>query len=219
MSFVEDLEAAARRRFVNWDEYLWKELMAGPAVELASGLEGAGAGEAARPLLESYLRLGCEAIGLGYLFPAATGVESFFTFAWTQLIPALLPRLPAARAAQALAACWNLGENLESSPPWLRRIFYRLARGLRSLDELGGLAERVGRLALEPPAGSLAAGASSLWISLADEDRRFLPGALHFVAPTVVCVHDRQRTAAGGREAATVGVWLADPPLVLGAMG
>jgi hypothetical protein len=42
---------------------------------------------------------------------------------------------------------------------------------------------------------------------------------LHFVAPTVVCVHDRHRTAPAGGEAVTVGVWLADAPLVLGSMG
>jgi hypothetical protein len=33
-----------------------------------------------------------------------------------------------------------------------------------------------------------------------------------------VCVHDRQRNAPG-RPPITVGVWLSQPPLLLGAMG
>jgi hypothetical protein len=34
-----------------------------------------------------------------------------------------------------------------------------------------------------------------------------------------VCVHDRHRKGGGGRDAATLGVWLSESPLVLGPMG
>jgi hypothetical protein len=114
---------------------------------------------------------------------------------------------------------WNLGENLESAPAWLRRIFHRRCRDLESLADLPGMVEGISRVALDAPVEKLGDVARTTLVDLSEEDRRFLPGALHFVAPTVVCVHDRQRTAAAGRDPVTVGVWLAESPLLLGPMG
>lgn len=217
---VSDLEARARSRFVRWDGTLWRELVEGPARELAASLEAAGLPkEHGRAVLENYLRLGCEGIGLGYLFPASAGAANFFTLAWTRLIPRGLAALPASRQVATLADCWNLGENLESSPLWLRRIFLRSCGEAQSLGSLESLVSDVAQKALEPPERKLEAPLGVSWVHLAEEDRRFLPGALHFVSPTVACVHDRHRTAAGGRDAATMGVWLSEGPLLLGSMG
>ena len=210
---VERLEATARGRFVRWDPALWRELVNGPAADLAAGLDGVGAGVAAAPLVESYLRLLCEAVGLGYLFPASAGRESFFNLAFRTLAPVLLPRLPADERARALAGIWNLAENLESAPVWLARIFYRAAWGWRSLANLEGVVAEVARLALDEPPARLGASPRVVWVALSDEDRRFLPGTAHFVAPTVLCVHDRSRAGI------TLGVWLIDEPLSLGPMG
>jgi hypothetical protein len=210
---VERLEAAARGRFVRWDPTLWRELVRGPATDLAAGLDAAGAGVAAVPLVESYLRLVCEAVGLGYLFPASAGRESFFNLAFRTLAPVLLPRLPAYERARALAGMWNLAENLESAPVWLARIFYRAAWGWRTLASLEGVVAEVARLALSEPESRLGAAPRVVWMNLGDEDRRFLPGGAHFVAPTVVCVHDRARAGV------SLGVWLVDEPLSLGPMG
>ena len=59
---VGELEEGARRRFVRWDAALWQRVVEGPARALAASLrDDAGAG----PVLESYLRLACEGIGLG----------------------------------------------------------------------------------------------------------------------------------------------------------
>ena len=173
---------------------------------------GARDSAAAEAAVDSYLRLGCEGIGLGYLFPAESGRESFFTLAWNRLLPRGLPGLPPARRAEVLAACWNLGENLESQPAWLRRLFHRVCRSLDRLDDLEGLVARVARDALEPPAVPLGERPRVAWIDLGAEDRRFLPGALHFVAPQVLCVHARAGAGA-------IGVLLSEPPLVLGPMG
>jgi hypothetical protein len=208
------LEQAARGRFVHWDGSLWLDIVNGPVGDLASGLDGAGAGIEAAPVVESFLRLACEAVGRGYLFPTSAGRESFFGLAFRVLVPVLVPRLPPERRAAAMAALWNLSENLEAGPVWLARIFYRVAWGWRSLDDLEAKVAEVERLASAPPDEGQRLGdrERALWIGLAEEDRRFLPGRLHFVAPTVLCVHDRSR--AGVR----VGVWLIDEPLVLGAM-
>jgi len=210
---VERLEAAARGRFVRWDPALWREMVQGPAQDLAAGLDGAGAGVEAAPLVESYLKLVCEAVGLGYLFPASAGRESFFNLAFRTLAPVLVPRLPAEERGRALAGMWNLAENLERAPVWLARIFYRAAWSWRSLASLEGMVAEVARLALDEPSERLGESARTLWVNLGDEDRRFLPGPAHFVAPTVLCVHDRSRAAI------SLGVWIVDEPLSLGPMG
>lgn len=215
--FAAELMAEARTRFVRFDSKLWGELVDGPARELARSLQANAPSQRAERLLESYLRLGCEAIGQGYLFPESAG-QSFFTLAWNRLIPRSLALLPAHKQGQALADCWNFGENLEHSPAWLRRIALRLASGLDGLGQLEALVGRIA-VALAEPQVRLGEQPRIEWVHLAEDDRRFLPGALHFVAPTVACVHDRQRTAAAGGEAATVGVWLSEQPLALGPMG
>jgi hypothetical protein len=208
---LEELEAAAQARFVRWDARLWREVVDGPAHELARGLDAAGPG--GEPALASYLRLACEAIGRGYLFPAAAGRESLFTLAFGRLIPRGLPPLPAPRRAAVLAALWNLAENLETAPVWLARIFYRMAAGWTALERLEETVAEVERTTLQPPDEKLGHEPRAVWLRPATEDRRFLPGRLHFVAPTVLCMHDRVRPGV------SQGAWLVDEPLLLGAMG
>lgn len=219
MDLAQELEHEAQRRFVRWDTRLWKEIGAGPALDLVESLRKAGAPEdAVLALVSSYLRLACEGIGLGYLFPSAAGADSFFTQAWLRLIPKGLAGVPAARRGEVLASCWNLGENLEAAPVWLRRIFLRTSATPEGLADLESLVADVSRQALSPPARRLAVPVEVGRVPLGDEDPRFLPGNVHFLAPTVVCVHDRLRIATGGRDAATMGVWLSDPPITLGPM-
>ena len=219
-SFVDELEAGARGRFVRWDAPLWKRLVDGPAHQLGAALAAAGhPPEASEELLRAYLGLACEGVGSGYLYPPEAGRESFFSLAFWTLLPRDLPRLPATAWSAALAECWNLGENLEASPPWLRRLFARRVRTLASLTELADMVVEVSRQVAEAPAVKLAPPAlAQAWLVLADEDRRFLPGPMHFLAPLVLCVHDRLRQGGGGRDAAAIAVWLGEPPLVLGPM-
>jgi hypothetical protein len=219
-SFVEELEASARGRFVRWDAPLWKRLVDGPAHQLGAALAAAGHGaEASEQALRAYLGLACEGVGAGYLYPPEAGRESFFSHAFWTLLPRDLPRLPTAAWGATLAECWNLGENLEASPPWLRRLFARRVRTLGSLTELADMVAEVSRQVVEAPAEKLAPPAlAQAWLVLTDEDRRFLPGTMHFLAPLVLCVHDRLRQGGGGRDAAAIAVWLGEPPLVLGPM-
>lgn len=209
---IADLEALARQRFVRWDAQLWRRVLEGPARSLAASLQEAGAdAESAQRTLESYLRLACEAIGLGYLYPPEVG-EGFLNHAFFELLPQGLAALPANRQAQALADCWNLGENLEHAPAWWRRVFVRISAEGASLGALSALVERAEREAFGHPAQRLGGPVRHLFVDLGAEERSFLPGALHFVAPTVICVHDRETKRSQG-------LWLADPPLALGPMG
>ncbi|RYZ42134.1 MAG: hypothetical protein EOO71_09245 [Myxococcaceae bacterium] len=129
---------------------------------------------------------------------------------------------PVARMGQAMAASGqNLSENLESAPPWVQRLFCRVGANMPSLDDIEGHLHAIANAAMEPPADTLGDTSTALWVDLSQEDNRFMPGEVHFLAPTVVCVHDRHRaTAAGGRDAATQGVWLSSKkPMLLGPMG
>ncbi|GEN07795.1 hypothetical protein SAMN05443572_101180 [Myxococcus fulvus] len=219
-SYADELESSARARYVRWDADLWRELIQGPARKLGDALTQSGAApEEAEELLRAYLRLGAEAIGLGYLYPVTAGRQNFFTLAWSDLVPRLLTGVPAPERAAVLAQLWNVGENLESTPPWVQRIFYRVSQRLGSLAGIEERLRETASLAMEPPASKLGDKAQPFLVDLSREDSRFLPGAMHFLAPTVLCVHDRHRHAVAGREAATQGLLLADTPIPLGAMG
>ena len=217
-SVIERLEQEALRRYVRWDPALWQELITGPLVALTEGFKGAASPATAR-LLEAYLRLCANGIGLGYLFPERAGGRNFFTLAFTDLLPRHLPSLGPARQAQALAQCWNLAENLEQSPPWLRQIFLRICARIPTLDDLETLVSDISGQVLQPPSRPLNDTFATQWVHLGDDDQRFLPGRVEFVAPTVVRVFDRHRDGRDGSPPATVGVWLTHTPVTLGPMG
>ncbi|MDY7232462.1 hypothetical protein [Hyalangium rubrum] len=220
LEFVQALEANAQGRFVRWHPLLWRELLDGSAQRLAEALDATGsdAGEA-EALWRTYLKLGAEAIGLGYLYPESAGRKNFFTLAWSNLVPRLLAQVSPTERPQVLAQLWNLGENLESAPPWVQRLFCRVGEELPSLENIESRLRERTATAMEEPEKQVGYSAHVHWVDLSREDGRFLPGPLHFLAPSVVCVHDRHRGAVAGREAATQGVWLTEQPMLLGAMG
>jgi hypothetical protein len=131
-----------------------------------------------------------------------------------------LPALAGEAAARLLADCWNLGENLESAPLWTRRLFERalVERRDRGLADLRALVEEVTHQALGEPEAELGERVRRHWIHLAQEDHRFLPGRIQFLAPAVIAVHDRNERDASG-DSPAVGVWLKTPPVFLGSLG
>lgn len=221
LSLAERLEQEAARRFVRWNPGLWREIVQGPARELARGLHQAGhANGHGERVIEAYLRLAMNGIGLGYLFPAASmGAQNLFTLAWMDLIPRLLPASAAEQHGARLASLWNLAENLENESPWLKVIFRKRIPALTSLDTLEPLVEEVARLVLAPPERKLPDQPDVKLVWLAEDDRRFLPGRVEFVEPTIAVVYDRFRDGRDGKQPVTVGVWLNSEPTLLGAMG
>jgi hypothetical protein len=213
-SVVAGIEEVAAGKFVRWDPALWRTFLDGPAARLARGLAATDTPpDEADALLTSYLRLGAEAIGLGYLVPTAqSGASTFLSHAWTTLVPAHLPHTPRERRAERLAQAWNLGENLEHEPAWLQRVFLARLADLRSLDGLEAFVNDLSARVLDTPAVELGSRVRPVWVWLGAHDRWFLPGEVRFVAPTVVAVSDRVRPGV------TIGVWLTDQPVVLGPM-
>jgi hypothetical protein len=220
VSFVDELADAARLRYVHWDHALWQRFLSGPAVLMSQALGNApGDPVLTQRTFQAYLRLASDGIGHGYLFPAESGAENVFGLAWNTLLPKLLPQVAPERRAGALAACWNLAENLELGPLWLRRLVHRALVELPRLDDLEALIAHVEQQAFAEAGPALDHARQVVWIDLAAEDRRFLPGSLHHLAPRVVCVHDRERTGGAGLDPLTCGVFLGAAPQLLGPMG
>lgn len=215
-----ELEQAAKRRFVRWDSKLWARLLEGPAQKLAESLaKSSGTPQQSETLLDSYLRLAVEGIGLGYLVPLESGAQTVATLLWTRLLPESLAAIPSARRAETLAACWNLAENLEAQPVWVRRVFLRALVATPQIDRLAGIVADVSRRLDTKPSKPLKDSFDCRWVYLAKEDARFLPGAVHFPAPTVACVHERDAEGETGSRA-SIGVWLeSGDPLLLGPLG
>jgi hypothetical protein len=211
---LDDVELLARRRYARWNTDAWQELVQGPGRTLAASLAPDPAAHA-NAVLRSWLELAAEGVGRGWL-SGATPPPNVISLLWLQVVPAQLAALPPGDRLRMLADAWNLGEALEAQPGWLRALFLRLCSTVR-LEALRSLVDDVQARALDPPTARLGPTVSATWVHMAAEDPRFLPGALHFVSPTVCCVHDRSRKAAAGRPAACVGVWLDEPPVLLGA--
>lgn len=213
------LSEEGKRRFPRWDDSLWIALLEGPAAAYDRRLRQTSLKTPkVDALARSYLGLLAEGVGAGYLYPPGAGRENFFSRAFTELIPDHLPGLAPDRQAEILAACWNLGENLEQGPPWLERIFLAIAGDLDGLDHLETLVARVSAEVFKDPPAELAVGAfAAHWLHLPGTDGRFMPGRVAFLAPTVVAVTDRRKDM-DGNPLACLGAWLRDDPVALGPL-
>lgn len=155
--------------------------------------------DGAERVLEDYLLLAREAVGLQYLPASEPGDltpglgRSFLGEALCDAAPRLLARLPPPERARVLAQLWNVGERLVSRASWLNRY---LAARLRELDDLSRfeefLARVVGEGLDEGPASSWEGPYEAVVVDTAVADPAFLPGLMHLATPSIVCVHDRR---------------------------
>lgn len=202
---------AARGRFPSWDAELWEALGRGPFAALASALGPED------PAVISYAKLAAEALGHGYLFPERSGARGFLNHAWQVLLPGSLASMPPVERARSIATCWNLGENLEAAPTWIKRLFEARLAGATLAD----LEERVrstSELVFAPAGAELSEAPDRAWqlawLHLAAHDPLFFPGAVCFLAPLVACV--RSRDPRGVDRQRALAISLADEPEVLG---
>lgn len=202
---------------------MWQEIVQGPAEKLAANLQGDdGSVEGAEALLESYLELAAEGVGLGYLYPVeSAGRRSFLHLAWFELLPEQLPRLEPEQQVDVLAACWNLGENLEQRSGWLQRLFMEEVETLDSLVDLEGRIEEIASSLLGTPDGRLEGetpGSVRLRrLYTGDQHPRFLPGVIEFLAPGIACVHHRHADLDGAPKK-SLGISLLGDPELLGTV-
>jgi len=192
-----------KRRFSRWDGALLDAIVRGPGQKLARSLAGAEAGMRA---FEGWLALVVEAIGLGYVRPGlaleghdgeARAPTNLVELLLVEILPDKLASVPAEARASLLAKAWNLGEGLFGEPPWLNQC---VASALAASKGRGPIVDLEGKLlaildaALAPRARSSFRGPFAVRVvDLRPVEPAFLPGRVHFGAPTLVCVHDRRR--------------------------
>lgn len=209
---ANDISADAALKHARWDEGSWQELVAGPAVALEQTLGAEGS----EPVLRAYLSLCAEGLALGYLYSSSTEAQGFLNVMFRQVLPSQLVHVPDAQRLQTLATLWNLGENLEAQPFWISAVFLRRLQRLQTLTKLESFVEDVSAALNRTPAPGTAL-TRAFWLDSSQSDERFLPGAVHFLAPTIACVHDRLRTGGAGRLPVTTALWLTDDePVGLG---
>jgi hypothetical protein len=192
--------AEGARRFSRWDPALWDDFCEGPGRRLWRRLRALLKAEA---VLDAYLGLAVEAMGLGYVdragLDALTGAEAgaapnLIALFWIEKLPAQLVQPQAGAQIERLARLWNLGEGLLGEASWLNRFATAALHDLESLADVEQALATVLAPALTVRAPAAFGGPFAVTtLDAADLDDRFLPGEMHLAAPAVLCVHDRKR--------------------------
>lgn len=219
-ALVLRFEQEGARRFSRWNGALYRAACAGCGARWGDEAEGSGPLPGAGPVralwdriggerhapavMEAYLRLLVEAIGMEVLdaaavfaFPRAEAqpaAANLLSLLLVEKIPRLFPAGPADAQLGLLAQAWNLGEGLLAEAPWLNRYVASALSPLASLDDLDEQLVRALEPALLASAPASFQGPFAVTtLSAREVDAVFLPGAMHLAAPAVLCVHDRKR--------------------------
>jgi len=187
------------RRFARWDAALFHDMCEGPARRLWKRIHASREGAA---VLDAYLALAVEAIGLGYIdragFDAITkerrAAPNLIALFWIEKIPSKAKKLDPEAQIALLARAWNVGEGVLGEAPWLNRYLAAALHDLGALTDLEAELARVLEPALTVRAPSAFRGPFAVaTLDATDLDDQFLPGEMHLAAPAVLCVHDRKR--------------------------
>lgn len=200
-SLVAQAAESGARRHARWDAALFQGLARGQARMLWYALEREPGRDS---VVRAYLTLVADAVGHGYLDRAALDhlqgkapapdSLNLLSRVLVQWIHTQIPEVPAGERLAVLARAWNLCEGLLEQPVWLNRYVASIAALPPALGEL----DRFLIDALEPALASDRQATFRGPFTLAVLDARqveddLLPGEMHFVAPAVLCVHDRLR--------------------------
>jgi hypothetical protein len=180
------------RRFARWDAALFEAVVRGPAVALTAALDEQPDRNAA---VAAYLALAQQAVGTGLLRQASPGGRwaSFLERCLVELVPALLPAVPANRRVPLLVKLWNLGEGLRREPLWLDRYVTARAGGLTDLADVERFLVRMLDPVLTPaPAASWRGPFAVTVLDLRPLHDEFLPGAVALAGPTLLREGDRR---------------------------
>jgi hypothetical protein len=189
-SWIHRFEDEGKRRFARWSSQAFAQLVQ-TAQKLATELKRRRWPAAdAEGLLQSFMQISVEAVGLGYFYvePSAEP-QSFATWLFRVYLPAALSRQPTARqASEELARIFNLAEALDHAQPMLARMLWirrdqllqgSLVDSLRSLDSL------FSDVGLRPLGEDVNAVALARY-SVATVDRFALPARARFLAPRIL---------------------------------
>jgi hypothetical protein len=119
--------------------------------------------------------------------------NSFLEYCLLKEIPLTLSQVPAAQQLELITKIWNLGENILQEAPWMGLYILSRAEELPALTKIEEFLIEIMAPLLQPP--EKARWQPPYRVSILDGrdiQDNFLPGDMHQVAPSVVCVHDRR---------------------------
>lgn len=196
-SLPHDLAATLRtegpHRFASWDGGLFDALVAGPAQTLSRQLDGQSDADA---VTVAYLRLLQQGVGTGAIrqAPSSGAWANFLERCLVQLVPELLPGVPAGQRLPLLTQAWNLGEGLGREPAWLDRYVTACAGQLQRLGDLEEFLVRTLEPVLTPARPATWKGPFRLTVfDLRPLHEDFLPGEIRLAAPMVLGMQDRRQ--------------------------
>lgn len=188
------------RRFARWNAAAFTKACRGPARAL---WEATQRDPEATPVFTTYLQLLQEGVGQDYFRDTGTNSHSdspylvhertFLEVCFLSLLPRLLPRVPPLERLPLLVKTWNLGEGLLQEPLWMDRYVASRSKELEDLRELESFLIRVLEPVLQAPIRTTWSGPfQQMELDTRGQHEDFLPGEMHWAAPTVLCVHDRR---------------------------
>ncbi len=119
--------------------------------------------------------------------------NSFLEHCLLKEIPLTLSQVPAAQQLELLTKIWNLGENILQEAPWIGLYILSRAEERPVLPQIEDFLIEMMTPLLRP--AEKARWSPPYHVSVLDGrdiHDNFLPGDMHQVAPSVVCVHDRR---------------------------
>jgi len=125
--------------------------------------------------------------------------KNFLEYCLIKKIPLTLSEVPKQQQLEILVKIWNIGENILQQAPWMGLYILSHADELTSLTNIDAFLIDIMDPLLRPP--KPAQWQPPFDVSILDgrdihDD--FLPGEMHEVAPSVVCVHDRRLSGIYG---------------------
>ncbi len=136
--------------------------------------------------------------------------NSFLEYCLLKEIPLNLSQIPAEQQLELLTKIWNLGENILEEKPWIGLYILSRAEELPTLSKIEDFLIEIMTPLLRPSEKSN--WQSPYKVSILDGRKihdNFIPGDMHQVAPSVVCVHDRRLSNVYG------GIFLNNEPNTL----
>lgn len=130
---LEAYEKELRKRHSRWSPGVWEALVRDKIPKLQQTNEGLKE-EERDAIIEGYIRLCSESIGLGRLYPNANNIHELVLL---QKVPELLNRCGSAKQQlEMLVDLWNLCDILEDEPRWISKLMVRTLQNIESLEQV-----------------------------------------------------------------------------------
>ena len=213
---INRVKELGQKQYAHWDNELFMDICKGAAQLCWNSIRKQSNRD---KVFAAYMELIREGIGCAYITQSLSsghykyliknqktlnkflGItwKSFLEYCLIKEMPLTISQVPAQQQLDLMVKVWNLGENIRQETPW--KGLYILSRA----EELPTLT-KIEKFLVDTMAPLLRPPAPARWqppfrvsiIDGCDIHDDFLPGDMHQVAPSVICVHDRRLAGVYG---------------------